>query len=213
MSSNHARLRGGAEKYILSGILVSILSACVPEEIESTTEEHVVTVEVDKALLCTGSGSCGARMAVLDSVPACFNGADMGGPGNCNNEYYWGGRYQCVEYAKRYLCYRHRGPSFPEGCYMMPALGKDVGACNICNLIDPHLEIHRPYYDGYVPTHGDLYVEDCKASNNYMGHVAVIDYISGGYWNWTLATVEQNRSFTGRASCPWAGALCIVHYR
>jgi len=189
--------------YTVFALAASLLAACVSEGDDSTTEDLGVAAQGE---ICTGT-TCGAILTYLDGVPARSNGDNMGSGDDCDpGGYTYGRRWQCVEYARRYLCKKHLVGT--TGCYMLPTV---TNACDICDIQDPHLTIRYPY-DGYFPTHGDLYVEPCNDSNDHIGHVAVIDTVSGGHPNWTLGVVEQNKSCTGRASYLFGSARCIVHW-
>jgi hypothetical protein len=169
---------------------------------ETTQGEELELASVDQAA-CTAP-ACGTALATLDGQTAYSNGANQGTGVACTtpsyNPYY-GERYQCVEFARRYWALV-KGRNIPTG------IGN---ACNLCGITPSGWEKRSPNQPYAPPTRGDLIVLPCTSSVP-TGHVAVVSSVSvSSPTSWSASVVEQNVSCTGRNTYSYSQVSCILH--
>ncbi len=140
---------------------------------------------------------CGSQLNEIDGVWAYSNGVYEGTGSSCAGQTSSGTlRYQCVEYAQRYMSAKFG---------IIPVWPVAVAA-QMCTLNPAGTKAHW-VGDGYQPKRGDLAV---WTVNNY-GHVAVVKSVGAS----GLEIVEQNGAWSTRgtrtlASAMAAGIACFV---
>ena len=100
------------------------------------------------------------------------------------------GFYQCVELFERFIN--------TEGWYHGIAGAGIIGANQLFGAVPSSSFDKHPNGSGYIPVPGDAVI----FSGLTFGHVAIVDYVSGGH----VGLVEQNAAPSGRTSISLSGS-------
>lgn len=141
---------------------------------------HAATAQPVGSVLVPGSAWAGSD-ATLGDLNVYSNGSTFTGP------------YQCTELATRWAAVR----------YGETGQWRAHGAADMWNagpLMLPVPFVQLPNGGGVLPQYGDILVFDVTPTFT-SGHVAIVTGVSGGNVN----IVEENGSWTGRASLPIHG--------
>ena len=156
------------------------------------------TEEVGTSTSAIVMPACGTKLNEIDGVWAYSNGVYEGTGSSCAGQTALGTlRYQCVEYAQRYM----------HDIYGIQPVWPVAVAAQMCTL-NPSGTTVKWVSSGYAPKRGDLAV---WTTNNY-GHVAVVKSVRTD----GIEIVEQNGAWStiGTRVLPmstgWGGVACFV---
>lgn len=163
--------------------IAALASMCAAEGVRG---RYLIGKDVDADTLdFAAAPPCGHVMSSFDGIRAFSNGPDQGTGYSCGGSGPTGLRYQCVEFAQRYMHDKHGvQPIWPisyakQMCASHPA---DIEHSNGAN--------------GHLVVFGF----------GTYGHVAVVTEVKGG----RVHVVEQNSSPTGVNSYPTADVECYL---